>query len=342
MSKLFISHAAHDKGLVEAFVDLLEGGVGVPHASIFCSSLKGQSIKPGAAFVESIRQNLDEATCVVALISEAFHASAFCMCELGGVWLVSKDFLPIVVPPLDFSALKAVTAGIQGSQLARADDLDEIRDELGTRLGIKVHNTARWNTKRDKFLVGLPKLLVKFEGPVLRVTHTKLKKELEDYKTECQRLEQELQTQKALVTQLKKTKDAQAVAKVVRENSTTADAFQELATAAAKALRPLSSVVREAFFQNYQGRDYSPRNREDWDEIQTEVEHGYLVLNDSENGASPDDRNKKVRLAKAALRDLSRWLDEPPADFAEWYDDEFDGERGDMTLRPFWELHLLP
>jgi hypothetical protein len=32
MAKLFISHASHDKRLVEAVVDLLEGGVGVPHS----------------------------------------------------------------------------------------------------------------------------------------------------------------------------------------------------------------------------------------------------------------------------------------------------------------------
>lgn len=341
MTKLFLSHATHDKVLVEAFVDLLEGGIGVPHRAIFCSSLKGQSIKPGTAFVESIRQNLDEATCVVALVSEAFYASAFCMCELGGVWLVAKSFLPILVPPLDFGALKAVTAGLQASQLTRGEDLDELRDEIGQRLGIKVHDTARWNAKRDKFLETLPQLLIKFEGPIQRVTHDKLRKQLDDYKAECSRLEGALQAKDGLIAQLKQAKDAKAVAKVVRGHSTTAEAFEDLVVTAAKALRQLPSPVQEAFFQQYQGRDYSPRDREAWDDVRTEVENGLLVLNEGENGVAPDDKNKRVRSARDTLRELSRWLDEAPEDFHDWYDNQFDGERPELTLRPFWDLHLL-
>ena len=107
-------------------VDLLETGVGVPHKAIFCSSLKGQSIKPGKGFVDSIRGSLDDATCVLALISEAYYASAFCMCELGGTWLVTKSFLPVLVPPLDYSDLKAVLNGLQVSKLASEEDLDEL------------------------------------------------------------------------------------------------------------------------------------------------------------------------------------------------------------------------
>lgn len=92
-AKLFISHAASDKPLVKAFVDLLEGGIGVHPSEIFCSSLKGQGIKPGVDFKASIREHLDGATCVIALVSENFYGSAFCMCELGGVWLQSKSFI---------------------------------------------------------------------------------------------------------------------------------------------------------------------------------------------------------------------------------------------------------
>src|SRR5438552_15374014 len=98
VAKLFISHASADLPVVSAFVDLLEGGVGVPPGDIFCTSLRGQGVKPGKDFKESIRANLNDAECALALVSPNYYASAFSMCELGGVWLTAKDYLPILVP----------------------------------------------------------------------------------------------------------------------------------------------------------------------------------------------------------------------------------------------------
>jgi hypothetical protein len=84
-AKLFISHASDDKPLVKSFVSLLEAGIGVSPTAIFCSSLKfkGQGIKPGAEFKESIREHLDDATCVIALISPNFYRPLVDM-ELSG------------------------------------------------------------------------------------------------------------------------------------------------------------------------------------------------------------------------------------------------------------------
>src|SRR5882724_4193649 len=216
MANLFISHAASDKLLVEAVVDLLESGVGVPHRSIFCSSLKGQSIKPGKDFVDSIRENLKEATCVLALISEAYYASAFCICELGGVWLQSKSFLPVLVPPVDFANLKAVLNGLQVSKIASEDDLDELRDELIERLGIEGHSTPRWNAKRKAFREVLPERLkaIQFKGPVPRPAFEKLENEFKSYQREYEMREKEIVGLKALVTDLRSAKDAKAVSKI--------------------------------------------------------------------------------------------------------------------------------
>jgi hypothetical protein len=181
-TKLFISHAANDKPLVEAFVDLLEGGIGVSPRDIFCSSLKGQGIRPGADFKSSIRDHLDEATCVIAMISPSFYGSAFCMCELGGVWLQAKSLLPVLVPPIQFSDLKAILAGLQAGQLKERADLDELRDELAQRLSISPLPTPRWNTRRDAFLKSLPKLLKQTfrSAPISSDEGTKLQKQLDD------------------------------------------------------------------------------------------------------------------------------------------------------------------
>lgn len=52
------------------------------------------------------------------------------MCELGGVWLQSKSFIPVIVPPLTFTNLKAVLVGVQALKVADTADLDEMTDEI--------------------------------------------------------------------------------------------------------------------------------------------------------------------------------------------------------------------
>jgi len=339
VTNLFISHAVHDRALVEALVDLLEAGVGVPHASIFCSSLKGQSIKPGQDFVESIRQSLDGATCVLALISEAYYASAFCMCELGGVWLQNKSFLPVLVPPVDYSQLKAVLGKLQVSKIDAADDLDELRDELIERLGIEGHKTPRWNTKRQAFLASLGTTLeqIKFVGPVTRTKFDKLEREFGTYREEYEAREAEIVSLNALVADLKKAKDAKSVARIVREHSSAIEAFEALVAEAAASVQKLPRLVGEALYYRARGEDYSPE-RDDWDDARKHVEYG--MLEEHERCFSPREAEPKVRRAVQTLDELSRWLEDPPEEFFEWYEEATGGETPDISLRPFWERHL--
>lgn len=59
MEKLiFISHANKDKDLVEAIVELIEEGIGVPENQIFCSSLKGYGIPVGENFISYIKSQI--------------------------------------------------------------------------------------------------------------------------------------------------------------------------------------------------------------------------------------------------------------------------------------------
>ncbi len=345
MAKLFISHAANDRPLVEAFVDLLESGVGVPHKAIFCSSLKGQSIKPGEDFVESIREHLSESVCVLSLISEAYYASAFCMCELGGVWVLSKSFLPVIVPPVDHASLKAVLGGLQVSKVAAEDDLDELRDELLKRLDIDGHDTPRWNAKRKKFSAALPDLLdkIKYKGPVPRDKHAKVEKELASYAKAYEERDAELSKLKETIQELKKLKDAKSVAKVVRKNLEESEVFEQLVEDARKALKSLARSVREAMYYRSRRDDYYPEDSDAWEDVKRPLEYGELELTDDEKAVAPNSSSSKVHKAMQAVDALAKWLesDEATEDFASWYDTEYEGEVPDISNRGFWERHLF-
>ncbi len=151
-SKIFISHSNEDIEIIKPFVELIESGIGIDSREIFCSSLNGQGIKLGVNFKDSIHKELNDATMVITIITDYFYASAFCMCELGGVWLKSKDFVPVLVPPLSSKDLEAVLSGIQAIYINSPNNLDQFRDEICNNFDIKPLPVSRWNQKKDEFL----------------------------------------------------------------------------------------------------------------------------------------------------------------------------------------------
>ena len=342
-TKLFISHAASDQSLVNIFADLVESGIGVSPFDIFCSSRKGQGVPPGDGFMPSIGAHLDEATCVIALITPNFYGSGFCMCELGVVWIQAKSFIPILVPPLEVGDLKAVLAGLQVLKIGDKADLDELRDEIVKRISIPMLPTPRWNERRDAFLKSLPNVLKQLpaETPVDRETHKKTLKELEHCKSEYKKSQAEVQRLQAVNAGLSKLKDVTKAAAVVRRHSSSAEAFESLVRAANDSLRPLPSGVREALYYRARDEDYYPNGQEQWDDVRRPIENGQLTVNDEENGVCPCDSDSKVRKAIAELDELKNWLDEPSSDFCDWYGLAFGDAIPNMRLRPFWEKHLL-
>ena len=66
---VFISHAVKDKDLAKEIVELIEEGIGIPEAQIFCSSLQGYGIPAGKNFVTFIKQQMWEPQIVVLLLT---------------------------------------------------------------------------------------------------------------------------------------------------------------------------------------------------------------------------------------------------------------------------------
>jgi hypothetical protein len=69
MKSLFISHAVRDKELVDALIELFEGGIGFKKEAIFCSSSEGQGIPNGEDFGPYMRKRLQQASVVVAIVT---------------------------------------------------------------------------------------------------------------------------------------------------------------------------------------------------------------------------------------------------------------------------------
>lgn len=343
--KLFISHSSKDEKLVEAFVELIERGVGVHPTEIFCSSLQGQGVEPGVEFKTSIRNRLGNAECVIALISLNFYSSAFCMCELGGVWMLANKLIPIIIPPIGFDDLRAVLEGIQVLKIDNGSHLDQLKDEIGKLPGIEPIPTPRWNERRERFLKALPEILQNLpnDSPVPRESHQKILSELERFKAESLKAKEKIEESDKLIRELRKLKDASSVAGVLKKHSKELKdfpEFEELISNARIALSSLSLVTRETLYYRARGEDYYPENPDDWREAKQAIEYGQIVLNSEENGVVPYTRHPKVKNAINTLDEIGRWLASAPVEFSEWYERKFDGEEANIELRLFWERHF--
>jgi TIR domain-containing protein len=92
MPGIFVSHATRDRELVEAVVELLQLGSGVPTEQIFYSSGAGTGVPAGARFNSYIRSKVEESSLVIAIISPAFQESAFSIAEVGAAWVLEENF----------------------------------------------------------------------------------------------------------------------------------------------------------------------------------------------------------------------------------------------------------
>jgi hypothetical protein len=345
-SRLFISHAVADGPVVKAFVDLLESGVGVPPNNIFCASIKGQGILPGSDFKSSIHMNLNNATTVLALISENFYNSAFSMCELGGCWLQAKDLIPILIPPVRYADMKAVISGIQATRIDSSEDLDELRDELAKRLGITPLPTPRWNDRRNDFTAKLADNLKLIpDSPVVaRDRLEKAESVIREHELSAKQTREENLRLQQIISEVKKLKDVVAVAAIERKELPSAEQFEQLIITANKKLAALYAVTRETLFVGNRGDVYIPGSAStsySWDDAERALQYKEVKLNSNENGIEADERHPKVKAAAAALDELNRWLRRhAPEAFFQWYETANGAYQLDTADRSFWDRHL--
>jgi hypothetical protein len=161
--RVFVSHASADRELVENLVELLVAGAGLARSDIFCTSIAGMGVPNGEDFVNRILKELRSSTLVIAILSESYFDSPFCIAEVGAAQIKRKTsrrvFLhALMVPPASFDThLRGILYATQAGKIDVDADLDELKDRL-PNVG-----TALWNKQREIFLNKTNDLIKKAE-----------------------------------------------------------------------------------------------------------------------------------------------------------------------------------
>lgn len=260
MPKVFISHAAADKPLVDAVHAMVQGAIGLqPGKELFYSSGAGTGVLAGKNFVQYIRDEMDGWTFVVAVITPSFVQSAFCLAELGAIWMAAdaKSFFPICVPSVDRGDLSATLTGIHVERLDERPALAQLLQRVSEHFG-RDYNAAAGDAHITAFQAQLPALLKKLATPRLVPAA-----DLQAAEAAIETLGQQVVEARAEATREKSRADEILAARNLEEAEEraralpddTKKALDELVQAARDAIRKVPGVVADAVPYALKGED---------------------------------------------------------------------------------------
>jgi hypothetical protein len=339
---IFVSHAVADRALADQVVDLLSLGMGIDaQQQVFCSSLEGLGIPAGQDFKQFIKDQIQEPKLVFLLISQNYLASPFCLAEVGASWAMSHAVVPLLVPPLKFTDLKAVLTGTQAGLIDNPSYWNEVLEVSKKVLRINPP-TNRWERKRDEKIAEIKRLIPKQPAvPLVPVAKlAEVERRLREANAEIEVGDDEIARLKRLLAEIKQAKDAKEVAAIEFAALPEAEAFAALLKKTKKAVDALPDIVGRALFyhvrrENMKWPKYANDDRTD--EIKSAIEGNFLE-NLEEHGVCANEGDPKVARAVEVLRELEDFI-EKHSDFAAAYADKFDHQLV-LASEQFWKRHL--
>lgn len=97
---IFISHRETDKEVADMLVDFF-AATGIPRKEIFCSSLPGNDVKTKIS--KEVKEALDSSVVNIAILSNNYYKSAYCLNEAGILWYKKEPVILIALPEIDIN-----------------------------------------------------------------------------------------------------------------------------------------------------------------------------------------------------------------------------------------------
>lgn len=148
---IFICHSSKDKSIVEDLIDIIET-IGIPSSRIFCSSISGYGVPLGDDFIQKLKEEITRNVLVIFVLSEEFYSSPVCLCEMGATWALSKENIPILIPPFSFEKMKGVFPLTQGMMINDELSLNLLHDKIVELFKIVPQQQTTWERKRARIV----------------------------------------------------------------------------------------------------------------------------------------------------------------------------------------------
>jgi hypothetical protein len=153
MVRVFISHSSHDAEIVRLLIALVRSALNIPGAQIRCTSVDGYRLPGGADTNARLRQEVNEATVLLGVLSPASLNSLYVVFELGARWGSGKTFIPLLAPGTSVAALGGPLSGMNALRLDNEPQIHQLLSEIGQYVKRDVENPAVYKPQLDSFLL---------------------------------------------------------------------------------------------------------------------------------------------------------------------------------------------
>jgi hypothetical protein len=163
MAKIFISHSAKDKPVIDTLSELLIQGCDLRKEDVFSGSIEDAGIMIGSDFVTWIKDRLKDSELIIQFVTPNYIESKLCMAEMGAAWAIDKEIFPFLHPDID-RELSFIFLGKHTTRLNETG-LDNLKDFISDHIQKADKNTETWASNKNDFLDTLPGLLKSLPAP---------------------------------------------------------------------------------------------------------------------------------------------------------------------------------
>ena len=149
-SGVFISHRSTDKEIADMLKDFFVS-VEIPNSSVFCSSLPGNDIEQRIS--GEVKEGLNNSIVNIAILSQDYYESAYCMNEAGIIWFLGKDTIIVALPEIEPSKMYGFLNGeYKLRRLDQESDIAAIYDIVRVSLNTTQASEAVTNAAIQKLI----------------------------------------------------------------------------------------------------------------------------------------------------------------------------------------------
>ena len=79
---------------------------------------------------------------------------------MGATWVLAKEHIPMIIPPLDYSDIKGVIPLSQGLKINETMKLNSLKDKIENDFSLSNSmSSSTWERKRDRIVARIEKHL---------------------------------------------------------------------------------------------------------------------------------------------------------------------------------------
>lgn len=147
---IFISHSSEDRVIAEALIGLLRAALNISPDRIRCTSVDGYRLPAGAYTGDQLRQEVNEATVFIGLITKASVQSAYVLFELGARWGARLHLAPVLAGGADPKLLRGPLSDFNSLSCDVKAQILQLVSDVAKAIGRSPNNPATYQKDVDR------------------------------------------------------------------------------------------------------------------------------------------------------------------------------------------------